>query len=339
MTRVVTRVVTRVGRVTALLATLLAAGACGADPAESAFLADGRGGSPRATPPAGAPEARPGADLAAGAVAPAAGPAEEPADVPMTQPPPVVPRDRAGATADARPAPRLSAAWQLANAVVGERYVVRAVVGGGTVEGRITVGDRRRPVGRDTSIVPTHDLQACRPYTDTRVPSRDGGVGEAVVWLAGVRAGPPDTTALRARVAVEGCRLEPRVQRVRLGSTMLVASGDAMSSLLRFTSEMDPARSLADVAFTDAGQVVPVETLARVPGLLRVRDARHPWVSGLVAVAPHPWVAVTDADGAFSFGDVPPGRYTLVVWQETLGMRTQPLRVDASVRVRVTVAY
>lgn len=313
---------TRAGRVAAcLLAALPLAGSCGESP-DAPFLADGRGGASRRVPPPPAARQR----------------GTAPPDQ-ATDPVVVAPRDRAGSVLEARPAPRLSAAWQLANAVSGERYVVRGVVGGATVEGRITVADRRRPFGRDTSIVPTHDLQACRPFTDTRVPNRDGGVGEAVVWLAGVRAGPPDTTAMRARVVLEGCRLVPRVQRVRLGSTLLVGSGDAMSSVLRFSSEMDPARSLAEVGFTDAGQVVPVETITRAPGLVRVRDARHPWVSGLLAVAPHPWVAVTEADGAFRFGDVPPGRYTLVVWQEALGMRTQPLRVDASVRVRVTVTY
>lgn len=236
-------------------------------------------------------------------------------------------------------APRASAAWQLANATGGERYLAGPVTGGGVVEGRILGSEGRRAPGRDTSIVPTHDLGVCRPYTETIVPTRDGGVGQAVVWLAGVRAGPPDTTAMRARVALDGCRVAPRVQRVRQGSTLLVTSGDAMASQLRFTAESDPMAVLAEVSFTDAGQVVPVEAVTRAPGLVRVRDARHPWVLGVLAVAPHPWVAVTEADGSFRFGEVPPGRYTLVVWQEALGTRTQPLRVEPGVAVRLTVRY
>ena len=164
-------------------------------------------------------------------------------------------------------------------------------------------------------------------------------MGDAVVWLAGVRTGPADTSTWRPRLELDGCRLQPRVQRVRVGSTVQVASYDAMSSRLRFTADADPAQPLALVSFTDAGQVVPVEGLTRTPGIVRVRDDRHPWVLGVLAVAPHPWVAVTQPDGRFRFDAVPPGRYTLVVWQEALGTRTQPLRVEPGVTVRLTVDY
>ncbi len=247
--------------------------------------------------------------------------------------------DRAGRGDEARAAPEGAAVLALANAVPGGRYTTQAVQDGGVVEGRITDRRPERGVTRDSSVVPTHDLAACRPFTETRVPSREGGVGDAVVWLAGVRTGPADTSTWRPRLELDGCRLQPRVQRVRVGSTVQVASYDAMSSRLRFTADADPAQPLALVSFTDAGQVVPVEGVARTPGIVRVRDDRHPWVLGVLAVAPHPWVAVTEPDGRFRFDAVPPGRYTLVVWQEALGTRTQPLRVEPGVTVRLTVDY
>ena len=253
--------------------------------------------------------------------------------------PAVAAMDRAGRESGARAEPDAPPALALANAVAGGRYTTGVVPDGGVVEGRITDRQPGRGVARDRSIVPTHDLAVCRPFTETRVPSGAGGVGEAVVWLAGVRTGPTDTTSLRPRLELDGCRLRPRVQRVRVGSTLQVASYDAMTSRLRFTADADPARPLALVSFTDAGQVVPVEGLTRAPGIVRVRDDRHPWVLAVLAVAPHPWVAVTEPDGAFRFDNVPPGRYTLVVWQEALGTRTQPLRVEPGVTVRLTVDY
>jgi hypothetical protein len=253
--------------------------------------------------------------------------------------PEVAAMDRAGREIGARAEPDAPPALALANAVAGGPYTTGAVRDGGVVEGRITDRQPGRGVARDSSIVPTHDLAACRPFTETRVPSRDRGVGEAVVWLAGVHGGPADTASLRPRLELDGCRLHPRVQRVRVGSTVQVASYDAMTSRLRFTADADPTRPLALVSFTDAGQVVPVEGLTRAPGIVRVRDDRHPWVLAVLAVAPHPWVAVTEPDGAFRFADVPPGRYTLVVWQEALGTRTHPLRVEPGVTVRLTVDY
>jgi hypothetical protein len=35
-----------------------------------------------------------------------------------------------------------------------------------------------------------------------------------------------------------------------------------------------------------------------------------------IAIAPHPYYALTDTSGAFRFDNVPPGTYTLVVWHE-----------------------
>jgi Carboxypeptidase regulatory-like domain len=36
-------------------------------------------------------------------------------------------------------------------------------------------------------------------------------------------------------------------------------------------------------------------------------------------VAEHPFYAVTDGDGRFALPGLPPGRYTVRVWQERLG--------------------
>src|SRR5262249_18362056 len=39
--------------------------------------------------------------------------------------------------------------------------------------------------------------------------------------------------------------------------------------------------------------------------------ALHAWMKAWVFVVPHPWFAVTDAQGTFTIANVPPGRYML----------------------------
>ena len=51
------------------------------------------------------------------------------------------------------------------------------------------------------------------------------------------------------------------------------------------------------------------------------------------------YLFVTDADGVFRFDGVPAGRYTMVTWQEKLGVRTQVVLVTQSVETRVAVTY
>jgi hypothetical protein len=220
----------------------------------------------------------------------------------------------------------------------GMRYDVAAkgMDGPGIVVGRIGGGERR---SRDTIITPTHDYRACDPFTQKLLPSSGDGVGNAVVWLIGVATGPADTTPRRVELHLDGCRLEPRVQRVRVGSTLMVASHDRMMSRLRFTSFGGDGALRSTVLLNDAGQVVPdAESVARA-GLVEVTDDLHPWVHAWLAVAPHPFVAVTSADGQFQFDGVPPGRYMLAVWSEVLGARTKELRVTAGVETRVDVKY
>ncbi len=215
----------------------------------------------------------------------------------------------------------------------GTAYTVDIVPTPGVIIGHVGGGEPR-----DTSITPTHDLGVCRPFSESIVPSRDGGVGNAVVWLMGVSRGPRDTAPRRVKLTLDGCRLDPRVQRVALGSTIMISGRDAMMSRLQFTGagESSPRTT---VLLSDAGQMVPTGDASAAPGLVQVTDDMHPWVRAWVVVAPHPFVAVTDADGQFRFDGVPPGRYTLVIWHERFGVKTNTVRVDGAVQTKVEVEY
>lgn len=205
----------------------------------------------------------------------------------------------------------------------------------GTISGRIGGGEH---ASRDSVVTPANDLTVCAPFTQRTVPSVADGVGNAVVWLVGVAPGPADTASRRTSMTLAGCRLEPRVLRVPVGATLMVTSRDAMTSRLRFTDVAGESLR-ATVMFNDAGQVVPTSDVGARAGLIEVRDELHPWVRGYVVVAPHRFVALTGADGAFHFDGVPAGRYTLVVWSETLGTRTTDLRVTSGGETKVNLKY
>lgn len=215
----------------------------------------------------------------------------------------------------------------------GTEYTVRPISTPGVILGRLTGGSPR-----DTSITPTHDQLVCRPFSQSIVPSSNGGVGNGVVWLVGVASGPRDDAPRRVKLTLDGCRLEPRVQRVAVGSTVLVNGRDAMMSRLQFVAAGESA-SRTTVLLSDAGQVVPTSDATSAPALVQVSDDMHPWVRAWLVVAPHPYVAVTAADGEFRFDNVPPGKYTMIVWHERLGTKRTTVRVDAAVQTRLEIAY
>lgn len=209
-------------------------------------------------------------------------------------------------------------------------------VHGGTIVGTVHV---TRPVTGDSAIIPTHDMSVCKPFTETRTPSQSLGVGNAVVWLVGVTTGPMQNAPRRASLTLDRCRLSPRVQRMAQGGTLQVTSRDAMSSRLRFVDLGAPTTVRTHVMLSDAGQVVPTADVALTSGLVEVRDDRHPWVRAYIAVSPHPFVAITEPNGAFRFDGVPSGTYTMVIWHEQLGVRTLRVRVSAGGEVRLSTEY
>ena len=60
-------------------------------------------------------------------------------------------------------------------------------------------------------------------------------------------------------------------------------------------------------------------------------------MSGWVVAAAHPYYAVTDENGAFRLENVPPGTYTLEVWQESLGKVKREVTVKPKEETILTI--
>jgi hypothetical protein len=54
------------------------------------------------------------------------------------------------------------------------------------------------------------------------------------------------------------------------------------------------------------------------PGIVRVFCDIHSHMSAFILVFAHRYFAVTDDDGRYSLENVPPGTYTLTVWNESI---------------------
>ncbi len=190
----------------------------------------------------------------------------------------------------------------------------------------------------DSAIVPTHDVLACSKFVRPDFPSRNNGVGNAIVWLAGVERGRANDNPLRFTLMLNDCQLVPSIAAVAVGGTILINSRDKMMSRLRFRDVGQLEKLRTTVELNDAGQVVPTSEATREPGIVEIRDDLHPWIRGYLAVSPHPYVGITDENGEFRFENVAPGTYTVVVWHERFATRTQKIVIREKVHTKVRIS-
>jgi uncharacterized protein (DUF2141 family) len=64
--------------------------------------------------------------------------------------------------------------------------------------------------------------------------------------------------------------------------------------------------------------------------MIRIKCDVHGWMGAYCGVLPHPFFAVSAADGSFTIKDLPAGTYTIEAWHEKLGTQKSKVTVGAS---------
>ncbi len=158
------------------------------------------------------------------------------------------------------------------------------------------------------------------------------GIRWAVVSLqtppAGTRAEPP---AKPVQMDQQQCVYVPRVAVVPVGGTVEFLNSDRLLHNLHSASSENPTFNRTQ----PKGRTIPV--VFKKPEIVRVDCDLHTWMRAWVVVAEHPFYTVTGANGEFALDNVPPGKYTLKIWQETLGTVTREVTVGDNDTAGVTV--
>ena len=181
----------------------------------------------------------------------------------------------------------------------------------------------------------TSDRYVCGEYKDAQdlIMSADRGIRNAVVSLqtppAGVRwylSGPPP------QMDQKKCVFIPRIVVVPVGGTMEFLNSDRLLHNIR---SKNIRHNRAFNRTQPRGRTIPI-TFTK-PEIVQVGCDLHPWMRSWVVVADHPFYTITGNDGEFTLGNVPPGRYTLEVWQEMLGTVTKEITVADEDVTEVTI--
>ena len=194
---------------------------------------------------------------------------------------------------------------------------------GGIVQGKVVFNG----AVKKKTVLPTKDKQVCGGIRkEPLILVGDGGaVEDSVVYLKGIESGKawPEMMTKVPVLDQKSCRFQPHVQVARQGSLDIVNSDPVLHNTHGYYGK----RTAFNVALPEKDQKV-TKVLKR-PGTVKVDCDAHGWMLGWVQVVDNPYFFQTGEDGAFSITDVPPGDYTLVVWQEWLGDTETPITVEA----------
>ena len=188
-----------------------------------------------------------------------------------------------------------------------------AALANGGVVGQVKLAGKppalaARPVTKDASVC------GSQKPNEAVVAGAKGFLRNVVVSLRGLKPAVDTAPTTGAVVDQVGCRYEPHVQAVTVGTQLTLVNSDGV--LHNVHGSIGPTQAF-NLAMPIKGQHVPAR-LTR-PGLVRLQcDAGHTWMSAYVYVFDHPYFAVTGADGRFEIKDVPPGHYTVEYWHESV---------------------
>jgi hypothetical protein len=227
------------------------------------------------------------------------------------------------------------------SAVPAGAYEETTVVDGGSVTGKVSLtGEVPKPKGYNLTTLP--DPIYCGRISDGKgwrllQPFNIGPHGEfrqVVVRLEGVEKGKPFPDTKPPRIEAVDCRFMPFVNVVQDKREVVVVNMDpAMHDIQAYeTSKLGP-RVLFNVPLpisprypNEAGlsahfhkhyEGAPVTQAVKMTKgreVFVMQCGFHAYMESWALVANDPYYAVTDEDGHFEIGDIPPGTYRLSIW-------------------------
>jgi plastocyanin len=218
----------------------------------------------------------------------------------------------------------LAVASVLALATTAGAYEAIEVSNGGTLSGAVKY--KGTPPAAETFEV-TKDTSACGTEKNKPdlVVGSDGGIANVVVV---VKASKGKALVVPTEPVIfdqKGCEYHPHVLAFPAGSTVEVVNPDGVLHNVHAMGSANPEKNVAMPKFKK--KIDWKVDNAEWP--IAVKCDAHPWMKAYWLSMDQPYYAVSDAAGAFSIGDLPPGDYEVEVWHETLGKTTEKVTITA----------
>jgi plastocyanin len=148
------------------------------------------------------------------------------------------------------------------------------------------------------------------------------GLANVVVYIS---AGEHDTPAAPTNTVAfdqQGCHYATHVLAAQVGQEIKIINSDPVSH------DVHPAAKVnRDWSRIQPPKTPPFSYSYEKEEFIPVKCNIHPWMQGYFVVLKTSHFAVTGANGLYRLPNLPPGKYTVTAWHESLGTLSQEITV------------
>jgi plastocyanin len=173
----------------------------------------------------------------------------------------------------------------------------------------------------DPACVEAHHGKA---YDESLVVSSNGSLGNAFVYIEkGLEGKKFETPSTPVTIDQRGCWFRPRVLGIQTGQVLQVVNSDPVTHNIHPMAEVNREWNHSQ----GPGDAPLSRKFLKPEIMIKVKCNIHSWMHAFIGVVDHPYFAVSKDDGSFEIKNLPPGTYTVAVWQENFGTQEQQVTV------------
>ena len=175
-----------------------------------------------------------------------------------------------------------------------------------------------------------------KAYDQSLIVSRSGALGNAFVYVkSGLEGKTFAAPATPVTIDQSGCWFRPRVMGIQVGQALQVINSDPVTHNIHPMAEVNREWNHSQ----GAGDPPIVRKFIKPEVMIPVKCNIHSWMHAFIGVLNHPYFDVSKDDGSFAIHNLPPGTYTVGVWQEKLGTQEQQVTVGPQANVPINFTF
>jgi hypothetical protein len=188
-------------------------------------------------------------------------------------------------------------------------------------------------MSEDPACVAAHHAKA---YDESLMVGRGGLLGNAFVYISkGLEGKNFATPSEIVVIDQKGCWFHPRVLGLQVNQPLQIINSDPVTHNIHPMAEVNRAWNHSQ----GPGDAPLNRKFIKPEVMIPVKCNIHGWMHAYIGVLDHPYFSVSKENGAFTIANLPPGTYTLTVWQEKLGTQEQQVTISPQQHAVVDLTF